>query len=389
MPVSTGLSHRIFIRFSPAVFQCSCAARRRPCVHALALAALYNLAGDADFPPADELPDWAAFSAGEARFAHLRSNNEQAAVARREQRHFDRLERATEGLADLENWLEDLLRRGLATTMSESEKPFSGIATRLADASLPGPARLFRNLQGNAAGANVESVASVLGACYLAIRSFKKRDMLPSPLVFDLQTFLGIAIKKEEVLQNGERMADTWSVLGRVEEPLEERLWQRRTWLQGASGRFALLLDFAFGESDFGPGFSPGTSWQGTLAFYPSNYLQRAIPAEELQACSGTMPPPNTYNNLEALAVAYAGALGRQPWLSWFPAVVDLIPTPDRQAFDSEKKGVPLQISTPINWKLVSVSGGRPLRIFGEWDGHSLRPLAFWETPEIFRNLPP
>ncbi|MGI9158218.1 MAG: hypothetical protein ACR2K1_00545, partial [Saprospiraceae bacterium] len=75
--------------------------------------------------------------------------------------------------------------------------------------------------------------------------------------------------------------------------------------------------------------------------------------------------------------------------LNWFPAVLDLIPTPNLQALDREQKAVSLCLSEQENWKLVAVAGGQPLRLFGEWDGRAFRPLAFWENPQIYRTLQP
>ncbi|MGI9161272.1 MAG: hypothetical protein ACR2K1_16120, partial [Saprospiraceae bacterium] len=314
MPVAVGLAHRILIQSDPPQFHCSCPVRQRPCLHALALADWYNRAGAAAFPPADQLPEWASALSKAGRFAAVQPADG-SAVERRAQRLFERLERAEEGLSDLENWLEDLARRGLATTLGESAAPFAHIATRMADASLPGLARLFRNLDADEFSDLADLAADALGACYLAIRSFQKRESLPPALVFDLQAFLGISLKKEEALQSGMRVADTWTVLGRFEAPLEERLWQRRLWLRGASGQFALLLDFAFGDTAFAPELPPGTHWQGPLVFYPSNFPQRAIPPEELHAWTGPAPALVGYHSLDELAAAYSEALGRQPWL--------------------------------------------------------------------------
>jgi hypothetical protein len=386
MPVVVGLAHRILIQFDPPQFHCSCTGRRGPCLHALALAGWYHRAGAEAFPLADQLPEWASAQAKAGRAAAVLPGDD-SATERRAQRLFERLERAADGLSDLENWLEDLARRGLATTLGENAAPFAHIATRMADASLPGLARLFRNLDADESPDLTDRAADALGSCYLAIRSFQKRELLPPALVFDLQSFLGISLKKEEALQGGARVADTWTVLGRFEAPLEERLWQRRLWLRGASGQVALLLDFAFGDTAFAPGLPPGTNWQGTLIFYPSNFPQRAIPPEELHAWTGPAPEIAAYDRLDDMAAAYAEALGRQPWLNWFPAVLDLIPMPNLQALDREHKAVSLCLSENANWKLVAVAGGRPLRLFGEWDGRAFRPLAFWENSQIYRTL--
>ena len=37
---------------------------------------------------------------------------------------------------------------------------------------------------------------------------------------------------------------------------------------------------------------------------------------------------------------------------------------------------LPLRIGADALWPLLALGGGRPLALFGEWDGQALRPLA-------------
>ena len=44
---------------------------------------------------------------------------------------------------------------------------------------------------------------------------------------------------------------------------------------------------------------------------------------------------------------------------------------------DEEGRALPLRGLPRSLWKLAALSGGRPLAVFGEWDGRGLRPIAF------------
>lgn len=78
-----------------------------------------------------------------------------------------------------------------------------------------------------------------------------------------------------------------------------------------------------------------------------------------------------------------AEALARQPWLDRFPcAFRGVVPMPDvfkkdRDAFQvRDHDGLALPLIKGDHWKLVALSGGRPLDLAGEWDGGALLPLG-------------
>ena len=61
-----------------------------------------------------------------------------------------------------------------------------------------------------------------------------------------------------------------------------------------------------------------------------------------------------------------------------------LIPAPPRPAATvvlvRDAEGGLLNVSRGFTggWRLLSLSGGRPVGVFGEWDGETLSPLAAW-----------
>lgn len=362
---------------------CSCSFFPKPCIHALALKSLLETAGASVFDAVETLPDRVGdLLSGAAMMKRPPDNTAQNAENRQKTR-FERLERAANGLEDLEAWLLDTARRGLATVVSEDPKWYENIAGRMADASMTGISRSLR-LLGSIPVTDpdwAEQVASVLAACYLAVRAFQKRDTLSEALLFDLQGFIGIATKKETVLDSGERISDTWAVLSQKEEPLEEKLAVRRTWLLGAqSKRYALLLDYAFGGEGFGPGLLPGSIGQGTPAFYPSAWPLRALLTDTLAAIPKRIEKIPGYDDVQTFAQVYAQALAAQPWLQHFPAAFSAV-TPVIQGtafFAADREGhlLPLYPDEMTGWKLMALGGHQPLGLFGEWDGRVLRPLA-------------
>lgn len=376
--------HGVAINFENRSLYCTCPFRPKPCIHALALNTLFEREGEAAFEPAEQLPEWVSallkgLPAGQIRSG--RSVEESAAA--KEKTRFERLERAAKGFDDLETWLLDTARRGIAAVVSEDTRWWEGIAARMADASMTGLSRTLRLLGQIPPDAPdwVEKTAAVLADCYLAVRAFRKRETLPESLLFDLQNFIGINIKKEEVVASGERVHDVWAVAGQIEEILEDKLSARRTWLLGGkTGRYALLLDHSFGNAGFPPGFEPGSIEQGMLAFYPSAFPLRALVPDALTAIPKKIEKLPGYPDFESFAQAWAAALARQPWLPIFPAVFGaIIPRVQDGRFfiaDQHEKTIGLDVPENTGWRLLALSGGHPISLFGEWNGMEFRPLS-------------
>jgi len=387
MPVATGAVHRVALDLGSGGLYCTCPFRPRPCVHAQALAALHAREGAAVFEGKNALPDWVVVLLGGAAppAAAIIGSSEEAKAAARQQRRLERLERAANGLDDLERWLHDAVRQGLATLVGEDPGALAHIATRMADASLPGLSRWLR-LLGQVSPNRpdwAERMAEGLAQCYLAVRAFRRRSELYEGVLADLQAFVGIPTRRDEVLAAGERVADQWAVLALREEPLEGSDRVRRTWLLGlSSGRFALLLDFDFARQGFPPAFGSSTVQRGTLAFYPSAWPLRALTMEDWAATESVFSsqPPAPPTSLDAELTRYAHALAANPWLSQMPMLLSqVVPQVEADRFwlcDMEGKSLPVAVLHNTGWQLLALSGGLPIQVFGEWDGAVFLPLA-------------
>jgi hypothetical protein len=386
LPVSVERAHSVLLDKAQNRLFCSCPLQPKPCVHAQAFDLLIKQAAPDTFSPAAQLPDWVnALKNGQAfSFPVAEPNAEHQKINQQKQRHLERLERAARGFQDLELWLLDTLRRGLATAISEDPEFYQSIAGRLADASMRGLSRNVRLLETIPVDQPdwADQTLAVLADAALALQAFRSKEQLPTALVNDLETFIGIAQKKETVLAEGKRLTDRWAVVGALEEQVEAQLRLRRTWLLGAkTGRLALLLEYAHGSpGGFLPGFEPGIILEGELVFYPSAWPQRALAPEPLRTSANTVKKLPGYETLEAMATAYATALGKQPWLAQFPVCLNTVTVYRQQGqfrlADTAGKSIALLGTDAAGWPLLALGTGRPLTVFGEWTGDGLLVLS-------------
>ncbi len=379
MPASVDPPH--YVAFDTATNQsyCSCPFQPKPCLHAQALRLFFAREGETAFDVLENVPDWVhAFLHTQPSFQKP-SNQKPETFKPETLQQETRLERTRLGFEDLETWLLDTLRRGVATAVSEDPDFFKNIAARLADASMRGLSRSIRTLEALPADHPdwPERIAAVLADAALALHAFRRRNHLPEPLLRDLEAVVGISPKKEAVRAEGEILRDAWAVVGMAEEQVEDQLRQRRTWLLGAgSGRFALLLEYAFGEPEFLPGFKPGFVLEGDLVFYPSAWPLRALASDEIKILPQTLENLPGFEKIGDMVRTCAAAFGLQPWLSVFPAVLlNATPFYHKNRFgiaDRAGKQIPLANPESDCWSLIALSSGHPITVFGEWNGETL-----------------
>jgi hypothetical protein len=315
-----------------------------------------------------------------------------AAPAERErkssQRSAGRDKKIRAGLDELETWLSDLLRQGLAAAQAQSSTFWETAAARLVDAQAPGLARWVREMSGLAASGEgwQDRLLDQVARLYLAIEGYRRIDSLSEETRADLRSLVGINIRQQDLMENP-GISDTWLVVGRgIEE--ETNLNVQRTWLWGIhTARPALVLSFSPAGGTLDTSLVPGTALPAELVFFPGAYPLRAIvrsrgPVEEMP---GEMPGPG---GIVEATQGYAAALACYPWLERFPLLLNGA-TPFAQAgewlvADGQGRWLPLSRSFLHPWTLLAMSGGRPLGIFGEWNGERLLPLSAWAEGEFF-----
>lgn len=383
---------KVSVDFEGPAFRCTCPVRRKPCKHGIALLLVFAKNNDA-FKVVTDPPEWVGNwlqkrdERGEKRrnitVEIKRTLEEEKALAeKRKANRGKRLEKMAGGLDELENWLVDLFRQGLATLENHSIEYWNELQSRMADASLTGIARRLRQLPLLMAQEDWhEPLLSELGDIYLIVKGFRNMESLPESLQDDLLSLSGMNFKKADVME-GPSVKDHWLVAGQTEMKEEGNLTARRTWLIGEeSKQNALVLDFAWGDS-FEESYKLGTVLQGEVAFYPSAYPQRVL-FKNFTPVDRPFDLHNGYSTFSAFANDYSKAIGQFPWLSQFPAFLkDVVPVPNSLRgdtfvlVDSDRKQLPASADENLGWKMVAISGGHPISVFGVWDGRFFQPLS-------------
>jgi len=360
-------------------FRCSCPSPRLPCKHASDLLTRFRADPSTfvDAVPPEAVSQWLESRKPRAERQQTPEELERAAADQRK-RLERREQRISNGIEELDRWLRDLVRGGLAEVPSRSRASFDQMAARLVDAQAPGLARLVRELaylpySGNSQWP--ERMLIVIGRLQLLLDAWRRRDAFEPDLQAELRAQVGINESRDSVLAKPP-VRDTWSFLGR-RTIVDERFVIQRTWLWGETvRRWALVLEFTAGMAPVQPVFAPGTQLQGELCFYSGTHPLRAIPRGELMPCGPVSRPPT--QPMHQALVEYARALASNPWLERFPLVLGEV-TPvgtERAWFAQDQDGRQVALTGPHGWRLLAISGGHPIDVVAEWDGYALQPLA-------------
>jgi hypothetical protein len=372
---SAAAPYRAAVDLSGPRYKCSCPSRKFPCKHALALMLLWSAGRVEQAAPPDWAATWLQARAAKAAGGPAAEPADPAAAQRRAEQ---REQRVLSGLDELDQWLRDQVRQGLATTPKSGYQHWDAIAARMVDAQASGLAERLRGLAAVPhSGPGWESrLLEEYALLRLLITAYRRREELPAPLTGTVRSRIGFTLRQAEVLSSGEHVKDRWQVLARRDLE-QERIRTRRTWLRSPlTSRNALLLSFAAGGESFDTSLTVGAGIDLELAFYPG-----ALPLRALVVTSGAehraRPPAGC--SISGLLAGWAQALSRDPWLDVWPAVLSgVIParTPLPCVTDGTAAALPLMRDS---WPLFALSGGAPLTLAGEWTPRGLWPLTAWD----------
>ncbi|MBE1558587.1 SWIM zinc finger family protein [Nonomuraea africana] len=289
--------------------------------------------------------------------------------------------RVAAGLSELERWLADQVRKGLAAA---SESEWQHLARRLVDAQAPGAAAMVGALgEARSAADWPERLLAQITMLHLLAAGHRRLDELPDDLAQTVRTRVGYLVTREKVLA-GPAVRDLWHVVGRRDE-IQDRLVARRVWLLGRrTGRAALVLTFAPIGHPLDDSLVTGEVLDASLAFYPGAAPLRALVATRFDEPVATRldepvapgvgePVPPGMSEDEALDTV-AKALAGDPWTDSWPLVLAAaLPTA------ATLGGLPLHPRVATPWRLIALSGGRPLTVAVEWTPRGLVPLTAWD----------
>ncbi|MET7985544.1 SWIM zinc finger family protein [Streptomyces sp. NPDC005281] len=373
-------------------YKCSCPSRKFPCKHALGLLLLWASADGA--VPSGQAPDWAAEwlearrSRAQSRSAAgggsgASSTGDPEAARRRAER---RAERITAGAAELEQRLADLLRGGLASAERAGYGMWEETAARMVDAQAPGLAARVREL-GAIPSSGPGWPVRLLEECallHLLDQGWLRRERLPDGLAATVRSRVGVPGSAD-----GPPLRDRWLVLAQY-DTADARLTTRRIWLYGAeSGRTALLL--SYGAAGRAPELAlpVGLAFEAELSAYPGDGRLRAALGERFTPPAPETLRPTGLTTLQS-AARYGEALRSDPWLDSCPVTLErVVPTPDGDSWqlaDADGESAlplsPSSLSRPELWRLVALSGGAPVTVFGECGHRGFTPLTAWPLGE-------
>jgi SWIM zinc finger len=410
--------YQTIVDLSGPAYRCSCPSRKFPCKHALGLLLLWAGGGVPEEPaPADYARAWlearrekaskSSSAAPDGEAGRTDAGKDESAAARRAE---ERAQRVSAGLAELQEWLRDQVRVGLAASVSGAGAPRAGmpatghadaIAARMVDAQAPGVASMLRGLSALPWSADDEWPARLLGEyaqLHLLARAHGRLDTLPPGLAAVVRSRVGYTTSRQEVLARP-AVTDHWLVIA-VRDLVDGTVPGRRIWLLGRdTGQHAMLLTFAGGGYWQDPetaGLRAGAELFADLHYYPGQPPLRALAGERHAGpVRGKCPKPD--GDIDGLLAGWATGIERDPWLTTWPVLLTGTPVPPRQPAartDAQDSGaaaagnrwhlvdradaaLPLAERESL-WTLLAVSGGNPVTVAGEWNGNRLLPLTVW-----------
>ncbi|MER6994572.1 SWIM zinc finger family protein [Streptomyces sp. NPDC000410] len=374
--------YRTIVDTTGPAYTCSCPSRKFPCKHALGLLLLW--AGGEEGVRDSEVPDWAdAWLAGRRERAVEKKEKggsaDPEAARRRAERRAGRI---TAGATELEQRLADLVRGGLAAAEQSGYGLWEETAARMVDAQAPGLAGRVREL-GAIPGSGPGWPTRLLeesALTHLLDRAWLDIERLPEPLAATVRTRVGLTAVAE-----GPPVRDDWLVLAQY-DTTDGKITTRRIWLHGReTGRSALLLSFGAAGRSPQLALPTGLMLDAELVPYAGAGQLRADLGEQFGTPVPIKAPPPGGSASDALA-AYGAALRDDPWQdSWPVTLTAVIPVPGDTGWqladapgDTALPVAPTALARPGLWKLVALSGGRPVTVFGECGHRGFTPLAAW-----------
>jgi hypothetical protein len=379
--------YRTVADLSGPASKCTCPSRKFPCKHALGLMLVDAAAPLPEAEPPDWVAAWAKGRASRSAAAETKARepakpiDEKAQAKRRQARE----ERVAAALDELDLWLRDLMRRGLASVRGEPYAFWDRMAGRLVDGQAPGLARRVRALPGLVAAgarpgaARPEAALGLgLGRIALLVRAARRLDALEPEQAAAVRAALGYPVTAEEMAARPDH-TDAWAVLAHAVDE-EDTLTARSVWLVGRrTGALAQVIDYGTAGSPLPPAPAAGQDFSGALAFHPGDPPLRAVFREGRAGPSPTAVLPGA-GSVAAGLDGFAATLARAPWTERWPlrlAGVRLGRLADGSALAAgDATGcLPLR-AAPHLPALMAVAAGRPVGLFGLHDGFGLDVLA-------------
>lgn len=310
-------------------------------------------------------------------------------VLDKEKRSQERWWRVEQGVAEMQIWLQDLIKAGLLTLPEKDAAFFERIRARMVDAQATGLANLVRELQvlDYSQPERWQNTAlQLVSKLFLLVQGFRNFDKLDELKQQDLKYQIGWSVSQKEILQQQENevITDEWLCVASISELVDD-ITVQRNWLYGLQcQKMALVIYFAYRNMPIDSKVLPFQAQEITLVYVPSAFPQRAI----IQECA-TIPAAYQQECIvplqdwEMMQNRYAEFLSVFPYLEEYPFVVQqLSPAMDntqRKCLIDQNNHY-LYISDSfdeIKWyQLLAISGAKPLTMFVLYKNQQVIPLG-------------
>jgi hypothetical protein len=371
-------------------YACSCPVRQMPCKHALALLILLSsipqLFAAATMPT--ECQHW--IQRRRARASHQIKKSSIKDVAAQQKRIQEREQKIAQGLAELQQFLEDAVRIGLAT-LAHRDDLWDKIQRRLIDAQAQGIANRLNWIRNQIGHSNdwATHVIPAFTQLHLLIAAYHHQQHLPPAMADDIRELVGWHKQRETILAR-KPVAGSWLVLS-TDTRYESGFYQQHIWLYNCHHQqFAVIRNFAHehNQAILEFNYQPGTLISAQAYFYSDYQPLRAI-----VHCTNTEQarPLSDWTTLEADLVNDFTSAIRQfhlqrthwPFLIEYPFLIRdarLVMKQNQLAIsDAHHQLLPVAHNLAWQWHLLLHTGPDPVWMFITYDGH-------YATPRAIRN---
>lgn len=376
-------------------FRCTCPSRVFPCKHALALLLLWTRGHVATAQPSAAVASWiakrrATVDAKPPVADHTPATrpaaiqpadgdtpNPPAVLAPEPSKtRDDRIARMNAGMAELDRWLADRMRRGLTDPTLARYATWDAVAARLIDSQVGGLANRVRRLAG-AVGVGPQwhlNVLAELGTLHLLATAGRHLQQLPVALADSVAAAVGWQVRQADVLGGVPHTAH-WEVRGRS-DTREDRIEVRRQWLfDPATASWAMILSFAAYGQSLDTTLPVGSTIHADVFHYPGALGIRCLVGLRHDAPVTSRAPAGVS---VAMACSHIGtALVAEPWLERWPVTVraSVARRGQRWWLTDNDGAVPLVVGQR-HGVLLAVTAAQPQAITCEWTADGFIPLA-------------
>jgi hypothetical protein len=327
--------YRTQIDIQNIAFKCSCPSFKFPCKHGIGLMLAFAKQPDV-FSTTDSEPDWVKewmdkrVQKAEKKVnetAESKTTIDEKAQKSKEKRQNDRLIQVTQGVAELELWLKDLVRTGFLALPTKDFRFFEQIAARMVDAKatgLAGRVRAFRALNYTQNNHWQSEALRIAAEIFLLIEAFKNSQNLSAEWQQSIKNLIGWNQSPKELLLNteAEKIKDVWIVLGQEQEENDGIIVQRN-WLWGTNtNRSALILNFGTPFSPLENTVLPGTMIEAVLSFFPSVLPHRAVLNMQKRFVETLDDTPNFLANWTMAFQERTAQLSKYPFVQDIPMII-------------------------------------------------------------------